>query len=125
MKHRAAALQKLAEGLDEIVASHAEKLAKGPVDTKAEHHDEYAVEAEIPGAEEEEGEEEGEEESMPGVKGEVSIEEVAAGGASVTPLPEAGPEEMPPPPPEEDEMEKAKQDIAARLAKKPVAIRRG
>lgn len=124
MKHRAAALQKLAEGLDEIVASHAEKLAKGPVDTKAEHHDEYAVEAEIPGAEEEENEE-GEKESMPGVKGEISVEEVASGGASITPLPEAGSEETPPPAPEEDEMEKAKQDIAARLAKKPVAIRRG
>jgi hypothetical protein len=69
----------------------------------------------------EEEEEEGEEgeESPDLVKGEVGIEELASGGAGITPLPEPGPEE------EDGEMEAAKKDIASRLAKKPVAIRRG
>ena len=118
MKNRQEALSKLAEGLDQIIADHAERLAKQKAGMPEE------------GMEDEEGMGEGEEEGM----------DMSAGGAGVTPMPEPGDEgapmaeegEMPmaeegeemPEGEEEDEMSKVKRELADRLKSQPKAIRR-
>lgn len=115
MKNRQEALSKLAEGLDQIIADHAERLAKQKAGAPEE---------------EMEGEEEGEEEGM----------DMSAGGAGLTPIPEPGDEgepmaeegEMPvaeegeemPEGEEDDEMAKVKRELADRLKSQPKAIRR-
>lgn len=119
MKNRQEALSKLAEGLDQIIADHAERLAQQKAGMPEE---------EMEG--EGEGMEEGEEEGM----------DVSAGGAGVTPMPEPGDEgapmaeegEMPmaeegeemPEDEEDDEMAKVKRELADRLKSQPKAIRR-
>lgn len=114
MKHRTAALQKLAEGIDGIVATHAESLSKSnPIESTKESTEKYEVEEDLPEGHSEEEEEAGAEEKL------------ASGGASVTPLPTPESEPVPEPQPEEDEMSQAKKHLADRLSKKPMAIRRG
>jgi hypothetical protein len=115
MKNRQEALSKLAEGLDQIIADHAERLAKQKAGAPEE---------------EMEGEEEGEEEGM----------DMSAGGAGLTPIPEPGDEDQPmaeegempvaeegeemPEGEEDDEMSKVKRELADRLKSQPKAIRR-
>lgn len=106
MKNRQEALSKLAEGLDQIIADHAERLAQ----QKAEMPEE--------GMEDEEGMEEGEE--MPSDMSEA--ESLPEEAESEMPMAEEG-EEMPEGE-EDDEMAKVKQELADRLKSQPKAIRR-
>ena len=114
MKNRQEALSKLAEGLDQIIADHAERLAQQKAG---------APEEEMEG---EEGMEEGEE--MPSDMSEAeSLPEEAEGEMPMAeegemPMAEEG-EEMPEGE-EDDEMAKVKQELADRLKSQPKAIRR-
>lgn len=115
MKNRQEALSKLAEGLDQIIADHAERLAQQKAG---------APEEEMEG--EGEGMEEGEE--MPSDMFEAeSLPETAEGEMPMAeegemPMAEEGEEMLEGE--EDDEMSRVKQELADRLKSQPKAIRR-